>query len=154
MSKVHGNTRHGLRHTSEYHIWLNMKSRCYNPKCKSYDYYGGRGIVMCDEWRDDFVNFHNDMGVRPSMSHEIDRTDNDDIYTKSNCKWVLKITNARNKKNSKWWYVHGVRYESLTHAAEALGVTYNVIKKWCDGRTDGGYTYPPKDNCWSEKKYK
>lgn len=146
-------TRHGLRYRSEYGIWLNMKSRCYNKNTKSFPYYGGRGIIMCDGWREDFVNFYRDMGPRPSMRHEIDRIDNDGIYHRSNCRWVRKVTNARNKANSKWWFVNGIRYESLTHAATSLGVTFNTIKKWCDGRNDGGYTYPPKDNCWSENKY-
>jgi hypothetical protein len=60
---------------------------------------------------------------------------------------------VRNRKDSKWWYVHGVRYNSLGHASQELGASPGRIKAWCEGRTDGGYTYPPKDNCWSEKKY-
>jgi len=145
--------RHGLRYTREYETWLNMKNRCYNTNNNTYEYYGGRGIVLCDRWVDNFQNFYDDMGKRPEGDYEIDRTDNDKNYSPANCKWVKKIVNARNKRNSKWWFVNGVRYESLTHASESLGVTFTVIKKWCDGRTDGGYTYPPKTNCWSELKY-
>jgi len=144
--------RHGLRYIPEYSLWLNIKNRCYNPKNPSYSYYGGRGIVMCDKWRDSFSAFYRDMGERPE-NHEIDRRDNNGIYSPGNCRWVKKVTNARNKKNSKWWYIDGVKYESLTHAADSIGVGFNTIKRWCEGRSDGGYIYPPKNNCWSELKY-
>lgn len=150
MAKI----KHGLRYTPEYSLWLNMKSRCYNPKNNAYKYYGGRGITICDEWRDDFKQFYDDMCPRPSDSHQIDRIDNDKGYSPENCRWVERIDNVRNRKDSKWWYVHGVRYDSLSHAAEHHGVTVSRIKAWCEGRTDGGYSYPPKDNCWSERKYK
>lgn len=149
MAKI----KHGLRYTPEYSLWLNMKSRCYNPKNHTYKYYGGRGITICDEWREDFQKFYDDMCPRPSDSHQIDRIDNDKGYSPENCRWVERIDNVRNRRDSKWWYVYGVRYESLSHAAEHHGVTINRIRARCEGRTDGGYSYPPKDNCWSEKKY-
>ena len=59
----------------------------------------------------------------------------------------------QNTRISKWWFVNKKKYKSLSEAAAALGVTPSRIKAWCDGRTDGGYTYPPKQNCWSEVKY-
>ncbi len=107
---------------------------------------------MCPEW-DDPVQFVKDMGKRPSVHHQIDRTDNNKGYFKENCRWVEKKTQMQNTRISKWWFVDGVRYNSLSEASDAVGVTINRIKAWCEGRTDGGYTYPPKKNCWSEKKY-
>jgi hypothetical protein len=59
----------------------------------------------------------------------------------------------QNTRISKWWIVYGVRYASLSEAASAIGVSINRVKAWCEGRSDGGYTYPAKPNCWSEKKY-
>ncbi|AUR82095.1 hypothetical protein NVP1021C_32 [Vibrio phage 1.021.C._10N.222.51.F9] len=150
MAKI----KHGLRYTPEYSLWLNMKSRCYNPKNHTYKYYGGRGITVCDQWVDDFKQFYDDMCPRPGDDYQIDRRDNDKGYSPENCQWVKRINNVRNRKDSKWWYVHGVKYESLGHASECLGVGINTIKRWCEGRSDGGYVYPPKHNCWSENKYK
>jgi hypothetical protein len=59
----------------------------------------------------------------------------------------------RNTRLAKWWYVNGVRFESLTAAASALGVGAVTVRSWCDGKVSGIYKYPPKPGCWSEKKY-
>lgn len=143
--------KHRLRYTPEYALWLNIRQRCTNPNHHSYSYYGGRGITVCERWNDP-VNFISDIGQRPE-GHEIDRIDNDKGYSKENCRWVLKKPQMQNTRLSKWWYVNGVRYASLTEAASFHNVNINTIKKWCDGRDDGKYVYPPKPNCWSEKKY-
>lgn len=110
------------------------------------------GITFPSEW-EDFTVFLRDMGKRPSDNHQIDRIDNTKGYSAENCRWVLKTEQMRNTRISKWWFVRGVRYASLTEAAAAEGVTVSRIKAWCDGRSDGGYVYPPKQGCWSEKKY-
>jgi hypothetical protein len=143
-------SRHGLRYTPEYKAWVNMRQRCNNPKNHDSLYY--QHITVCPEWNDP-VRFISDMGMRPSEKHQIDRIDNTKGYFKENCHWVEKTLQMRNTRISKWWFVNGTRYASLSEAATAVGVTINRIKAWCEGRTDGGYTYPPKPNCWSEKKY-
>lgn len=142
--------KHGLRYTPEYTVWISMRQRCLNPHGHDAKYYDG--ITLCDEWNDP-VQFVADMGKRPSMRHQIDRIDNTKGYFKDNCRWVEKAPQMRNTRASKWWFIHGVRYDSLSEAAAAVGVTISRVKAWCEGRTDGGYTYPPKPNCWSEKKY-
>lgn len=149
-----GKRVHGLRYEPEYTIWLNMKSRCYNKRNKSYMYYGGRGIAICNRWRDNFALFYKDMCPRPSSNHQLDRKDNNKNYSPENCRWVERIDNVRNRKDSKWWFINGVKYESLGHASSELNVRITTIKRWCEGRSDGGYIYPPKENCWSERKYK
>ena len=143
-------TRHGLRYTPEYRAWINMRQRCNNPKRSDADYY--EHITVCSEWNDP-VQFVNDMGLRPSAMHQIDRIDNTKGYCKENCHWVEKKPQMRNTRISKWWFVNGTRYASLSEAAAAVGVTINRVNAWCEGRTDGGYVYHPKPNCWSEKKY-
>ena len=142
--------KHGLRYTAEYRAWINMRQRCNNPSNKDSFYY--HNIVICEEWSDP-ICFINDMGAKPSVHHELDRIDNTKGYCKSNCRWVIKETQMRNTRISKWWYVNGVKYSSLSDASNHIGVTINTIKKWCEGTSHGKYKYPPKFNCWSEKKY-
>ena len=78
------NSAHGLTNTPEYYTWAAIKRRCYGTYSPDYPDYGGRGIVMCEEWKDDFTAFLRDMGPRPSSSHSIDRKNNDKGYDKEN----------------------------------------------------------------------
>lgn len=145
--------KHGLRYKPEYRIWICIKQRCLNPNRKDWQYYGGRGITVCDEWVNDVRQFIADIGERPSKAHQLDRRDNDKGYSKENCHWVLKHPQMQNTRISKKWIVNGVLYNSLSEAAKAHKVTISRIKAWCEGRNDGGYSYPPKENCWSRKVY-
>ena len=138
------------RKTPEYIAWINMRQRCNNPHGHNVVYYAD--ISVCDKWND-FARFVADMGLRPSAKHQLDRRDNTKGYSKENCRWIEKKPQMQNTRISKWWIVNGTRYASLSEAAAVVGVTTNRIKAWCEGRTDGGYAYPPKPNCWSEKKY-
>ena len=100
--------------TPELSAWENMKTRCYNEECKYYQNYGGRGISVCDEWRNSYQTFLKDMGRRPSSEHSIDRIDNDGDYKPSNCRWATHTEQNRNKGTSivKSWIL-----------AEELGIT-------------------------------
>lgn len=91
------NTTHGLSRTPEYSVWRSMLDRCYNPKLKSYKDYGGRGITVCDRWRESVTAFVEDMGPRPSRKHEIDRRENDGPYCPENCRWVEGVVQMNNK---------------------------------------------------------
>lgn len=92
---------HGLSKTIEHRIWMGMKSRCYNKKDKFYKDYGGRGIVVSDVWRNDFLRFYKDMGRRPSNEHSIDRKDVNGNYSPDNCKWSTTVEQARNRRVRK-----------------------------------------------------
>ena len=81
---------------AEYRTWVMMRYRCFNPSCPDYNNYGGRGITVCVEW-DSFDNFYNDMGAKPK-GFTIDRIDVNGQYEKTNCRWVSRSENSKNKR--------------------------------------------------------
>lgn len=91
--------RHGLSRSLTYKIWAYMIARCHNPKDTTYSNYGKRGIIVCNRWRDDFLNFLEDMGERP-VDLSIDRIDNEGNYCKENCRWTDRKTQNYNKRTN------------------------------------------------------
>lgn len=89
--------RHGLSKTPTYKIWAYMIARCHNPRDTGYQYYGARGIKVCKRWRDDFLNFLQDMGERPE-NLTIDRIDNYKDYQKDNCRWATWTEQGNNQR--------------------------------------------------------
>lgn len=101
------NKKHSMSGSKFYKVWENIKQRCLNPKHKSYKYYGGRGITICDEWLD-FVSFHKDM-YKSYLRHQrkngesqttIDRKNVHDNYYKKNCRWATHRQQTMNKQAS------------------------------------------------------
>lgn len=91
--------KHGMSHTKEYKCWSALKNRCLNPDNIQFKDYGGRGITVCKRWLE-FVNFYEDMGKCPD-NHEIDRINNNEGYSKENCRWTTKKINSRNRRSAK-----------------------------------------------------
>jgi hypothetical protein len=79
-----------VRSSPEYTAWKSMKDRCYTPCAGGYAHYGGRGIKVCDSWRDSFENFLADMGPKPGPEYGLGRIDPSGDYTPENCRWMTK----------------------------------------------------------------
>jgi hypothetical protein len=117
---------HGESGTPVYRIWGLMKQRCDNPSNPAYPRYGGRGIVMCERWRQSFVAFAADMGERPSAQHSVDRIDNDGPYSPDNCRWATRTEQARNRKSTHR-FDHDGKSLTLGEWAEQLGVNRSTL---------------------------
>lgn len=140
-------TIHGRTGTTEYASWQGMKSRCYNENSEKYPDYGARGIKVCDRWLNSFQNFLDDMGVKPSRNHTLDRFPNNETgdYEPSNCRWGTSKEQTRNKRNNHWIEYNGVKMilqdwaaffkvnsatlsERLSDKKQAFENTYNYYK--------------------------
>jgi hypothetical protein len=123
-----GNASHRMSGTPTYKTWQMMHQRCKNPTYDKYDYYGGRGISICERWNC-FENFLEDMGERPE-GLTLDRIDTDGNYEKSNCRWATIDEQLENRKNTVFLLVNDV-VMSLKQLANFIGVTrerlYNYI---------------------------
>lgn len=107
-----------------YRSWAAMIQRCTNPNTKNYVNYGGRGIEICDRWRN-FYFFWLDMGERP-IKHQLDRLDNAGMYEPTNCRWVTQTANLRNTRRT----IHvtlGGRKMCLSEACRILSLHLTTV---------------------------
>ena len=123
-------TKHGARYHPLYLIWKSMKSRCSNLKDKAYPNYGGRGIKVCDRWRD-VNNFIEDMYPSYTKELSIDRIDVNGNYEFNNCRWTDKETQQRNTRDIQVNNKSGFRGVSWSKVANKyiamITVNYKVI---------------------------
>lgn len=143
-SLVHGNTKscgclhkkvvgdtfrtHGKAKSKEYRSWQHLKERCLNPKDPAYFNYGGRGITVCDEWKDSFEKFYEDMGECPK-NYSIERIDNEKGYYKENCKWASREEQSLNRRNTVIVTFNNETKPLLLFCKELNLKYFTVIKK-------------------------
>jgi uncharacterized C2H2 Zn-finger protein len=118
-----------------------MKDRCYNEKCCAYNYYGGRGITICDQWKNDFNCFINDMDKRPKKCFSLERIDNNLGYFPENCKWATRTEQARNTRRNRLGTVNGIT-KCYSEWAEVLQVDKNYFHHYAkDHGFEKAYNY-------------
>lgn len=100
VGSSNSNWRGGMSKHPLYERYLDMIGRCYRVTHARYQAYGGRGIRVCDRWRESFWNYVEDLGERPNDGQRwtVDRINNDGDYEPSNCRWATYTQQARNKR--------------------------------------------------------
>lgn len=117
----HGHRR-GNKSTPTLQSYANAKDRCTNPNSHNWNWYGGRGITMCERWIESFENFLADMGEAPK-GYTLERCDNEIGYTPENCRWATKADQAKNKRGTIWVEYNGERL-CLKDYAKAINRSY------------------------------
>lgn len=129
FTATHGHSR-GATYTS----WVEMNRRCKDdPACRDYARYAGRGITVCERWRNDFAAFLSDMGERPGRGYSIDRIDNNRGYEPGNCRWATRVQQRRNQSRTKLtpetvaWIRKNNGAMSYARMAMHLGVAQTMV---------------------------
>jgi len=124
---------------TSYTVWNGMIRRCYSKNHPNYNHYGGRGISICDRWRESFENFYADMGERPTLKHSIERIDVNGNYEPSNCKWATQKEQLRNMRKNVILEYLGVR-KFATDWAKDLGISRQALFQRLDRVKQGKFT--------------
>lgn len=127
--------KHNMTGTSFYNTWSKMKSRCFNKINRDYQYYGARGITVCERWKDSFLAFKEDM-YESYLDHiekygekdtSIDRIDVNGNHCKENCRWATQVEQANNKRNQR--KIDGL---SIREFADKHGLKYRTVLSRCN----------------------
>lgn len=120
-------TIHGRAKTSEFNIWCNMRQRCYDQNHIYFVHYGGRGITVCERWRNNFANFYEDMGKRPK-GKSLDRIDNSKGYSPENCRWATHREQALNTRRNRFLTINGIT-KTLSEWIETSGLKSSTVRQ-------------------------
>lgn len=124
------NTTHGMRKTRIYSIWMDMRTRCNNPKYAKYHRYGGNGIKICERWSD-FELFVQDMGEPPNNKYSLDRIDYNADYTPENCRWATQKTQQNNRSTNRIIEYKGMQ-KTLQEWSRITGIPRKTISNRLD----------------------
>lgn len=119
--------KHGLTESREYRIWTNIKTRCLNTANERYPDYGGRGITICEPWKNDFSQFLQDMGPCPA-GMQIERSNNNEGYSPGNCKWTTPKEQNNNRRSNVRITANG-ETKTLSQWAESIGIDYKKLSR-------------------------
>jgi hypothetical protein len=119
------NATHKMSLHPAYAVWRSMKSRCLRKTHSAYKNYGGRGISVCQEWLESFESFWSDMHESYLAGLDLDRIDNESGYSKTNCRWVTRSRNTRNKRNG--WKNRSDIPEDFLEMAQARGIKRTTL---------------------------
>ena len=120
-------TKHGDCRSRLYEIWSGMKKRCYNKNSAAYDYYGGKGVRMCDEWLNSYDHFKEwalNNGYDDRLS--IDRIDNDGDYCPENCRWANNYVQSNNKSTNHYIIIDGVTH-TMKEWSDIYQMPYYIV---------------------------
>lgn len=117
----------GNKPSLEYYTWRSIKARCLNKNHHSYSSYGGSGVLIYEEWINNFSLFFKDVGPRPTKKHTLDRIRSDLGYVPGNVRWATVETQNRNRKDNVWIEANGVVL-CLEDWAKKLGCSHNAIR--------------------------
>ena len=133
-------TNNHMRTHYLYYTWSDMKRRCDNPNYHHYFRYGGRGITMCDRWRNNFWAFVEDMGERPE-GHSLDRINNDGNYCPENCRWATRKTQSVNRGKPKQ---HRIKISKSSNPMRSITIepTGNFTVAFCHRYKTQHRTFP------------
>ena len=110
-------------------VWANMIQRCHNPNNRQYSNYGGRGITVCESWRDDYSHF-KEWALKSGYAQglTIDRIDNNDGYSPQNCRWATYKEQSRNKRSNRNITFNG-ETKCLREWSETVGISVPTISR-------------------------
>ena len=136
---------HGHSGSQVYYVWIAMKQRCLNPNNKDFQYYGGRGITVCERWQKSFEDFLSDMGPRPNAM-TVERRDNDGPYAPANCYWASRRQQSSNKRfKSELLNVNGDRRLSVEWAKDKKIPAYLIRHRLrCGWSVERAVLTPPR----------
>ena len=134
MREKHGEKSY-YKNSTEYSTWVKMRGRCNCVTNPRYSEWGGRGIKVCDRWND-FSNFLEDMGRKPTPKHSIDRIDNNGHYEPSNCRWATLNEQANNKRSNILMTFKG-KTQTMIQWSEELKINYGTLQS----RLNTGWTH-------------
>lgn len=123
------NYKHGLTKTHLYQTWSNAKSRCYDVHSIPFKDYGGRGIMVCEEWLHDFQAFYDwAMASGYEEGLTLDRIDNNKGYSPDNCRWVTIKEQSNNRRSNTHLVFRGER-KTVSQWADDTGISKETLYK-------------------------
>ena len=138
-----------------YRIFYDMKTRCYNKKRKTYKNYGGRGIIMCNEWLNNFDNFYNwaiNNGYKDNLT--IDRINVNGNYEPNNCRWVIMREQFHNRTDNVYFIINNKK-KCLAELCEEYNMPYQTVRKRLErGKNIIEALTKPIDKKYRNKLYK